>query len=140
MMVWNDWAKGKRKLWMRLTVALLSIAAGFLLGTVAFVDYHGPGVLMVLVFYFLRRRTWWAFALQLLCLGYINLEMLGGLVYEIPLWGETVVFHRQGFALLALIPIWFYRGKQGYHSKKWQYVCYAFYPVHLLLLGVLRML
>ena len=33
------------------------------------------------------------------------------------LWGETFYFARQGFALLALLPIWLYRGKQGYHSK-----------------------
>ena len=25
-------------------------------------------------------------------------------------------------------------GRQGYHSKAFQYVCYAFYPVHLLIL------
>ena len=28
--------------------------------------------------------------------------------------------------------------KQGYHSKKLQYVYYAFYPLHLLILGCLR--
>ena len=37
-------------------------------------------------------------------------------------------------ALLALVPIWLYRGRQGRHSKPFQYACYAFYPVHMLLL------
>ena len=37
-------------------------------------------------------------------------------------------------ALLALVPIWLYRGRQGYHNKPFQYACYAFYPVHMLLL------
>ena len=37
-------------------------------------------------------------------------------------------------ALLALGPIWLYRGRQGCHSKPFQYACYAFYPVHMLLL------
>ena len=37
-------------------------------------------------------------------------------------------------ALLALLPIWLYRGRQGYHSKPFQYACYAFYPVHMLIL------
>jgi hypothetical protein len=32
------------------------------------------------------------------------------------------------------VPIWLYRGRQGYHSKPFQYACYAFYPVHMLLL------
>ena len=41
---------------------------------------------------------------------------------------------QQGLALLALLPIWLYRGRQGYHSKPFQYACYAFYPVHMLIL------
>ena len=41
-------------------------------------------------------------------------------------------------ALLALVPIWLYRGRQGYHSKPFQYACYAFYPVHMLLLVLMR--
>ena len=70
----------------------------------------------------------------------INFEMLGGFGYEIQLGGKTLFFTRQGFALLALIPIWLYRGKQGYHSKALQYVYYGFYPVHLLVLGLLKLL
>lgn len=41
---------------------------------------------------------------------------------------------QQGLALLALIPIWLYHGRQGYHSKPFQYVCYGFYPVHMLVI------
>ena len=44
---------------------------------------------------------------------------------------------RQGFAMLALIPIWLYRGRQGYYNKVLQYTYYAFYPVHLLVLAAL---
>jgi hypothetical protein len=66
--------------------------------------------------------------------------MLGGYSYEVQLWGETYFIMQQGFALLALIPIWLYRGKQGYHSKPLQYIYYAFYPVHLLILGLLKFL
>jgi hypothetical protein len=66
--------------------------------------------------------------------------MLGGLQYEITLFGQTYFFTRQGLALLALIPIWLYRGKQGYHSKALQYGYYAFYPLHLLILGLLKFL
>jgi hypothetical protein len=69
---------------------------------------------------------------------YINIEMLGGFGYEIDLFGMTQFITRQGFAILALIPIWLYRGRQGYHSKTLQYFCYVFYPLHLLVLGVLK--
>ena len=69
---------------------------------------------------------------------YINCDMLGGLQYEMNVLGQTYFISRQGFALLALIPIWFYKGKQGYHSKTLQFIYYAFYPVHLLILGILK--
>ena len=59
-------------------------------------------------------------------------------MYEIPLSGQVLTIHQQGFALLALIPIWLYRGKQGHRSKAFQYLCYAFYPAHLLILGLIR--
>ena len=66
--------------------------------------------------------------------------MLGGFGYEVQLFGQTRFLMRQGFALLALIPIWLYRGKQGYHSKWLQYAYYGFYPAHLLVLGIIKML
>ena len=51
------------------------------------------------------------------------------------LFGHTFEFYQQSLALLALIPIWLYRGRQGYHSKAFRYGCYAFYPVHMLILA-----
>ena len=38
------------------------------------------------------------------------------------------------YALLALIPIYFYNGKKGYTSEVIKYAFYAFYPLHLLIL------
>ena len=94
---------------------------------------------MVLVFYFFRGRKWWHRLGQLLGLYYINVEILGGLVYEIPFFSQTLSIHQQSFALLALIPIWLYRGNQGHHSRAFRYFCYAFYPAHLLLLGLVKL-
>jgi hypothetical protein len=113
---------------------------GYILGILTFADYNGAGVLMVLVFYFFRVNKWWCYLGQLVCLWYINFEILGGFSYMVTIQGQTHFIARQGFALLALIPIWLYRGKQGYHSRAWQYGCYAFYPLHLLILGVLKFL
>ena len=104
------------------------------------VDFYQAGVLMVLVFFFFRERKWWCYLGQLLCMWYINIEILSGFSYQVDFMGQTHFIVRQGFALLALIPIWLYRGKQGYHSKTFQYICYAFYPVHLLVLGLLKFL
>lgn len=137
---WNEQAKQSGKpLRMGLTFCA-TLALGSVLGLVTFVDYFHAGLLTVLSFWLFRGEKWYHRLGQLLCLGYINLEILGGLVYEFPLFGTTVTVHQQGFALLALIPIWLYRGKRGHHSKAFQYLCYGFYPAHLLILGLIKVL
>ena len=136
----NEQAKATGKLWRRILTGAATIALGTALGLVTFVDYHYAGILTVLVFYFFRGRKWWHYVGQALFLWYLNTEVLGGLVYEFTIGGQVLSFHQQSFALLALIPIWLYRGKQGRHSKAFRYFCYAFYPAHLLILGSLRLL
>lgn len=136
---WNEKVKEK-KLWKRILVGFASILIGSIVGIITFVDYYHAGILMVLVFYFFRHKKWWCYLGQFICMWYINCDMLGGLQYEMNILGQTYFISRQGFALLALIPIWLYNGKQGYHSKTLQFIYYAFYPVHLLILGILKFL
>ena len=135
--VWlMEQVRKKGKTWMYLLVCVLVVLAGLVLGTLCMVDYSGVGVLTVFVFYFLHGRKWWCFLGQLAALYWLNVELLGGLMYPVQLFGMEFELCQQGLALLALIPIWLYRGRQGYHSKPFQYLCYAFYPVHMLLLVV----
>ena len=135
--VWlMEQVRKKGKTWMYLLVSVLVVPAGLVLGTLCMVDYYGVGVLTVFVFYFLHGRKWWCFLGQLAALYWLNVELLGGLMYPVQLFGMEFELCQQGLALLALIPIWLYRGRQGYHSKPFQYLCYAFYPVHMLLLVV----
>ena len=135
--VWlMEQVRKKGKTWMYLLVCVLVVPAGLVLGTLCMVDYYGVGVLTVFVFYFLHGRKWWCFLGQLAALYWLNVELLGGLMYPVQLFGMDFELCQQGLALLALIPIWLYRGRQGYHSKPFQYLCYAFYPVHMLLLVV----
>lgn len=135
--VWlMEQVRKKGKTWMYLLVCVLVVPAGLVLGTLCMVDYYGGGVLTVFVFYFLHGRKWWCFLGQLAALYWLNVELLGGLMYPVQLFGVEFELCQQGLALLALIPIWLYRGRQGYHSKPFQYLCYAFYPVHMLLLVV----
>ena len=102
------------------------------------VDFYHAGILTVLVFYMTRNMGWSKYLLQALLLWYINVEMLGGYSYEVSFFGETHFVVRQGFALLALLPIWLYRGKQGPYNQVIKYTYYLFYPVHLLILGLLK--
>lgn len=111
---------------------------GFILGFAAMLDYYGVGVLTVLTFYFFRKRNWINRLGQFLCLYLLNVKLLGGYYYVVPIFGFELEVMQQGFALLALIPIWLYQGRQGFHNKAFQYFCYAFYPAHMLLLYIVR--
>ncbi|MBR2402571.1 MAG: conjugal transfer protein TraX [Lachnospiraceae bacterium] len=135
---WNEKAKEKQ-IWKRILVGIASVCIGYVVGLITFVDFYHAGILMVLVFYFFKDKKWWCYLGQLVCLWYINFEMLGGLSYEVNIFGQTHFIARQGIALLALIPIWLYKGKQGYHSKMLQYIFYTFYPLHLLILGIIKL-
>ncbi|MBQ6850426.1 MAG: conjugal transfer protein TraX [Oscillospiraceae bacterium] len=135
---WNEKARKSGKLWKRVIVGVTSVILAYLSGLLTMVDFYHAGILTVLVFYFFRERKWYNYIAQFVCLWYINMEMLGGLSYQINILGNTYFIARQAFALLAFIPIWLYRGRQGYHNKTFQYFCYWFYPVHLLILGILK--
>ncbi len=137
LMAWVERVRSAKP-WRRMLCFILAFAAGLILGTLTMVDYYGYGVAMVLIFYLARGNSWGCKLVQFVGLYWINVEMMGGLVYEFTALGRLWVIHQQSFALLALIPIWLYRGRKGHSSKAFQYFCYAFYPVHMLILALIR--
>ncbi len=134
----NEKARKTNKTALRILTAGGTLLLGPLLGLVSFSDYNSAGVLTILLFYFFRGNGWWCFAGQLAGMYWINFELMQGLSYELSLFGRTFFFPQQGFALLALIPIWLYRGRKGFSARWFQYLCYGFYPCHMLLLWLLR--
>ena len=118
-----------------LLAAVAAMILGYVLGTVTMVDYYGCGVVTVLLFY-LCREWKWGWLPELAGLLYLNGVLLAG--EELTAFGVT--FPEQGLAALALVPILCYRGRQGPHSRAIQYACYAFYPVHMLVLALLQRL
>jgi len=70
---------------------------------------------------------------------YIHCEAYKGMFIPVELFGHSFEFATQGFAVLALPLIWLYNGKKGLSSKALQYGFYAFYPVHMLVLALVRM-
>ena len=141
-MWWIDSAKAKyqEKPWKIAAVTVLALLLGYALGFVSFADYFGMGVLTVLAFYLFPERKPLHMLLQLAGMYLIHSKMLGGMTYIVELGGFELGVHRQSLALLALIPIWLYRGRQGYHAGWFQWFCYAFYPAHMLLLYLLAVL
>jgi len=135
--------KLESKPWLpRIALTLLTALGFYLLGLLTFVDYYGYGILMVLLFYLTRPGQnaprsvrMGLMAVQALGMYWINVEMMGGLVYPVTLGGMYFEFPRQGLALLALPILWLYDGRQGPHNAAVRWTCYLFYPVHLLILG-----
>ena len=100
-----------KKRWLGLILSLGLLVVAYFLK----VDWGVyPGVLLIIVFYLIRGHK------KLLPLGYLLMLPEVGFLSGAEL----------AFVLLAL-----YNGNKGRISG---YVCYIFYPLHLLLLGILR--
>ena len=127
----KDYSKknvGKSVLWL----ALICVA-----GTIGFVDYGFLGVLTVVMFYLCRGYRFTP-VLQLIGTILINVVFFEGQVVLFDIFGKTIEIPTQGFAVFSLIPIWLYNGKKGYSNKILQYGFYAFYPVHMLILYLIK--
>lgn len=135
----NEKAKESGKIIFRILALAASLIVGFAVGILGAVDYLHAGVFTVLVFYFFRERKWWNFILQAVLLYYLNTELIGGYGYELQLFGKDFFLVQQSLAVLALIPIWLYKGKQGPHNKFLKNLYYWFYPVHMLILALIKM-
>lgn len=109
----------------------------YILGIATFADYYGNGILMIFVFYIFKDRNIYNYIAQFICMYYINVVLMGGFYYPVTIAGHYFEVMRQGFALLSMPLIWLYNGKKGYRSKPFQYFCYAFYPLHMIILYLL---
>lgn len=118
---------------------LVCMALGYIAGYIAFVDFYGCGIMMVIIFwYFKDMRFGWAAILAGML--WINCFLLAGYAYTVSIAGVTLDIPQQAFALLALIPIFMYNGQRGRDSRLISYACYAFYPVHMLILVLISKL
>lgn len=115
-----------------LWLALICIAA-----TIGFVDYGFLGMITVVMFYLLRDFPF-AWFCQLIAMILINIVFFEGLVVPVEILGKTFEIPTQGFAVFSLIPIWLYGGRKGRSHKALQYGFYAFYPVHMLILYLIK--
>lgn len=129
----------KKPKWIAVPGCAGVILTCFLAGYAAYADFYGIGILLVFLFYFFPGGKWYDYAAQALGMYYVNVEVLGGYYYVWNILGRDVEVYQQAFALLALLPIWLYRGRQGCHSKPWKWFCYGFYPAHILILSLLML-
>ena len=120
-------------------IALSVLLLGLILlaSVVGFVDYNHYGVLTVIMFYLMRDFPF-AWLGQLIGMILINIVIFEGLVFPVEFFGKTFEIPSQGFAVFALIPIWLYGNRKGKSSKILQYGFYAFYPLHMLVLFLIK--
>ena len=83
-------------------------------------DYRWIGVAMIAVMYLFH--------------DFIAIKVALCAVLMLPVFTNQIEY----FGLLAFIPIYFYNGRRGYTSRAAKWAFYAFYPVHLLLLVLIK--
>ena len=99
----------------RLAVALAAMFLAELLRC----DYSSLGIAVILLLYIFHDNK----TLKILSVCFIFV-----------LYSVLTASILQAFAGFAFVPLYFYNGKKGFSMK---YFFYAFYPVHLLILGII---
>ncbi|MBY5033921.1 conjugal transfer protein TraX [Streptococcus gallolyticus] len=143
-----DYLKKLEKKWALLPILLVLLIACSLadyLGT----DYASRGVAMVHVFYFfqgqsLKNKSWQLFFFFIINVIMKNFPLIQEYGWEAvyqawQIYGLEII-SIQYWALTALPIIWLYSGQQGYKSKISQSFSYLFYPLHMLLLALIKVL
>lgn len=118
-------------------LGLLVLLGAWLAGVLGMTDYGGMGVLTVAVFYVFRGFPL-AWLGRLACLFLLNMVFFRGEYLTAEIFGRTLELQTQGFALLALVPIGLYGGEKGRGGRALQYGSYAFYPLHMLALYLIK--
>ena len=127
----------KNKTTKKLILSALWLALICIVASIGFVDYGFLGMLTVVMFYLFRNFPF-AWVAQLVGMVLINIVFFEGHVLPFEIFGKMFEIPSQGFAVFALIPIWLYGGKKGVSSKIMQYGFYAFYPIHMLILYLIK--
>ncbi|MDO4523221.1 MAG: TraX family protein [Eubacteriales bacterium] len=99
------------KPYLYLAAVLLIVAAGLYSAKLLNTDYRHKGVFLIMVLYFLH-------------MDHRVQTVFGAIAISWEVYGP-----------LGFIPVWFYNGERGRQHK---YFFYWFYPIHLMILGILR--
>lgn len=109
-------------------IFVLFLFTFIIISTIISFDYGIYGVLLILSFYLFIKKP----LAGLLAL--ISLTLIETTFRE----NGQIYFQNQIFSVLALLPIVFYKGKQGTKINKWFF--YWFYPVHLFILSIIYLI
>ncbi|MCJ7688602.1 MAG: conjugal transfer protein TraX [Clostridiaceae bacterium] len=126
----RTWDKEESELVKIFTVLSLAIIAN-----VFHTDYNMYGIAMILAFYIYRDNKIKTVISQTIVYILFDASRILFYVYKFPSITLEIAWFSQALSLLALIFIFKYNHKKG---KDLKYFFYAFYPLHLLVLGLIR--
>lgn len=115
---------------------LLGLLAALIVPGLLMTDYGMNGIWLILLFWITRKGDAGCCVIQVIGTFLISQFLFGGRTILIG----SFALQTQCFSMLALPLIWLYNGKHGVRNKVLQYTAYAFYPVHMLILGAIFMI
>lgn len=110
-------------------VSCAIFVAGMAMAGIMNTDYSYSGVILIVGMYFLKQ---WSY--RILLMVFVNLVLFGNIKFEpsgIPV---------QSLALLSLPLMWIYNGKLGYQNKFIKYILLMSYPIHMMVIWLIRIL
>lgn len=120
-------------MWMKKTGnMMLPFAVCFLAAEFLRTDYGGFGVALIAVFFVSREKPQ-KFLIQLIGMALI-MWLMGSMEVSLGIIRVPV----QMFALLAMVPIYFYSGRKSSGNLWIQRAFYLFYPAHLAILLLIK--
>lgn len=125
----------KKKQWF---ISCLGFIAACLLTTTLHMEGKYGYILILFGFYFLKGKNRWLQALLFIPIVILSRYQLVMTFTDAGMI-SSIILNVFGNYLGVLIPILFYNGEKGKISKRLQLGMYAFYPIHLLILGIIGM-
>ncbi|MGH4119614.1 TraX family protein [Clostridium sp.] len=124
------WDKEESEIARVITVLALAITS-----KVLHTDYNMYGVAMILAFYIFKDNKIKTVISQTLVYILFDASQILIYVYKFPGITLELAWFGQALSLLALVFIFKYNNEKG---KNLKYFFYAFYPLHLLILGLIK--
>lgn len=129
------------RLYDKIKSKYISVPIIFLLAVIAELlkfDYGAFGVLMIVCFYIFKGSKLNMVLVQMLLIFGLYLKKFS--YYEFSLFNLQYILFQVLFALCSLLLVLMYNGKKGKSSGKIKLMFYFFYPVHLIILALLKFL